>query len=361
MKSTLRLFIWAACGLVVSILISGVTYSQTPPPDWYLLNAEKGGFSVRFPAQPKFETESMLGGAVTLNMYTAGIGNDFEFSLGYFDVQGATQDDTERSFETMAKFGFNGMKASIVSSQAIKVGTCSGREYSGTGSAGQTVRIRLFNSGQRYFMAMFIASTAASNVRAVSDYFFDSFKISDGCTGGFAPVEAPSGETTKENLNGVIDPVTGWRRLVVAKHEFEVLVPNPTEVESEQVSIKPIPITSTVYSSNDGNTSYILIVQGDYPDGLVTATNQRPAIDDLEQKFRAVLEKGSTKITLTRNMIIGGFPGREYNIVSDTRTGQAQLFLTKKRSYFFMMMSDKGNFNSVYANRFFGSIRISVR
>ncbi len=249
-------FSYRANIVFVLVLLTTLGYGQrSSPPPWYSLDSKAGGFSIKFPQKPKFESEAMLGGALTSNTYSHSVGDDFGFNVAYFEMPGATQDDSEQRFETMAKFAFSNMKGSIISSHAINTGGCSGREYNGKGPSNQTVRMQLFNSGQRSFMVLFIASTAAKNVHAISDYFFNSLKISDGCTGGFAPVEAPSTETTKAYLDGVIDPVTGWRRLVVAKHEFQLLVPNRTEVESGRSFIKPLPITETVYSSNNGTTS----------------------------------------------------------------------------------------------------------
>ena len=90
--------------IFLSAALSALVYGQNAKaPAWYALDSKTGGFSVKFPQKPKFESEAMLGGAVTSNTYTYSVGDDFAFVVSYFDMAGTTQDDSTQRFETMAK------------------------------------------------------------------------------------------------------------------------------------------------------------------------------------------------------------------------------------------------------------------
>ena len=254
----------------------------------------------------------------------------------------------------MAKGFFLSTKQTLLSNRAVTSYGCVGREYTGQGVIYKSSRLRVFNSGQRLFIISVKALKNDSRSVAVMDYFLDSFRVSDGCQGGFDTVrELKPGKT--EYLDGILDTETSWRKLTSAKGEFKALVPGRIEVETEEVMVQPMTLTETTYSSYDGTTSY------DLPSGMLTKANERYALDFFEEGFRKEFETGSTKIIFVRNISRAGFPGREFSVESPTHIGLAQIFVTKKRNYLFITVGERKRFSPALSSRFFGSIEISVK
>jgi hypothetical protein len=208
-------------------------------------------------------------------------------------------------------------------------------------------------------MVLFTSQYDNPQSQRISDFFFESFQVLDGCQGGFAPVESPSSEVKTEFLEGVGDP-SGWQKINSRNHSFGVLMPERAKVETSQITVKPFPISETVYSAYEGTTSYVIAVRGDFPNDMVAPKYQSRNLDLLENIFREWFGKYGS-INVVRNLNVGGFAGRELNILSDDYVGRAQIFLVKNRTFMFVTAAEKKNFVPVSASRFFNSIRISVR
>ncbi len=353
-SSTFRIiFLFAA--------LSAVVYGQkTKAPAWYSLDSKDGGFSIKFPQKPKFETDTILDGTFTTNTYSYGRGMEFDFGASYVEFRGLTDDQLKGEFDVMAKGAFLSMKQAILSNKPVISNGCSGREYTGEGVIYKSSRVRFFNSGQRLFMISVKALKNDSRSQAVMNYFLDSFRVFDGCTGGFDPVRKLNPGKT-EYIDGILDAETGWRKLTSVKGEFQALVPGRIEVETQEVMVQPMAITETTYSSYDGATSYVILTKGELPAGMLTKARERYALDFSEKGFRKEFETEATRIIFVRNIIRSGFGGREFSVESPTHIGLAQIFVTKKRSYLFITVGERKRFSPALSNRFFSSIGISVK
>ena len=96
---------------------------------------------------------------------------------------------------------------------------------------------------------------------------------------------------------------------------------------------------------------------GDFPSDLITAKNQQSQLDILEKSFRELFEP-RLAVSVARNLIVANHPGRELLLSSPTHVGRAQIFVVPRKSYLFITVAERKNFDDELASRFFQSIRI---
>lgn len=341
--------------------LSAIVYGQNAKAQaWYSLDSKDSGFTIKFPQKPKFKSEPMAGGAITLNSYSIQVGDAYDFSAAYYDVPGFDEKALKAEFDIMAKGYFYASKPKVVSNSLVTQHGCEGKEFIAEGPLTRVSRLRIFVSGQRYYMVTLRIANNNANSKQVSDYFFDSLEISNQCKGGFTPAEVPINKSKIEYLDGVADMSTGWRKIRSENDAFDVLVPNRTELETMQVST-PFSLTKRLYSSYDKSTSYVISTIGEWPPDFITPKRQQGCLDIVEKILREELETATTKITFEHTVNIGTFPGREFSISSDTHVGRAQIFVTPKRTFMFINVAERKTYDPALTDRFLGSIWISVR
>ena len=347
--------------LILTFTYGGFGQKKAVSVGWYQLSSESDGFLAKFPVKPIFKADSIAN--LPLQKYSVSIGNEFYFEIGVFEFPGATQEAMVKVTESIATGYLSAIKAKLVSKEVINRGNCKGQEFTGITSTSQKVNIRIFSSGQKFYLVTFLTSSNSITSNKYKTYFFDSFTINDDCSGGFSPVESPSSKINTTYLEGINDSKTGWKKIISTTDEFQVLMPARTELEVQQTQIKPFPISFKTYTSFDQNASYLISVRGDYPDNFFTVKNAyQNALDIMAKIVLEEFDQFHPILTLTRNLQAGSYPGREYNIKLDNnKNGRAQIFVTAKRSFVFLVFDGESKYSPEDANKFFDSIRISVK
>lgn len=347
--------------LILTFIYCGFGQKRAASVEWYQLSSESDGFSAKFPVKPVFKVDSIAN--LPLQNYSLSVGNEFYFEIGVFEIPGATPEDMVRETEIFGTSYLSVSKAKLLSKEVIRRGNCTGQEFTGITATSRMVDIRIFSSGQKFYLVTFLTSSNSITSNKYKTYFFDSFTINDDCNGGFSSVEAPSSKVNTTYLEGINDLKTGWKKIISTTDEFQVLVPARTELEVQQTQIKPFPITSRIYTSYSQAATYLVSVRGDYPDNFFSVKNAyQNSLDIMERIVSEEFEQFHPILTRTRNLQAGSYPGREYNIKLDNnKNGRAQIFVTAKRSFIFLVFDGESKYSPEDANRFFDSIRISVK
>ena len=328
---------------------------------WYQLSSESDGFSAKFPVKPVFKVDSIAN--LPFQNYSLSIENEFYFEVGVFEIPGATPKDMERETEVFGTSYLSVSKAKLLTKEVIRRGNCAGQEFTGITATSRKISIRIFSSGQKFYLVTFATYSDSTASNKYKTYFFDSFTINDDCNGGFSPVESPSSKINTTYLEGVYDSKTGWKKIISTTDEFQALMPARTELETQQTQIKPFPITFKTYTSHSQTAIYLVSVRGDYPDNFFAVKNAyQNSLDIMAKIVSEEFAQFHPILTLTRNLQAGSYPGREYNIKLDNnKNGRAQIFVTAKRSYVFLVFDGEAKYSTEDANKFFDSIRISVK
>jgi len=286
------------------------------------------------------------------------------FLVDVFDIPeagGGSEDFAEMTITGMAR-SVESLGGRVTSRSTIKNGDCEGGEIIAQGPSRIFTQGRVFQSGQRCFMILYVSDSVSQEFQATAQYFLESLEISDGCRGGLKPVEASPSKVTTSLIDGEIDPATGWRRISSLQDGLSFSMPNQVSLAERQLQVKPIALTSRKYESTDEARRYTAIVIGEYPEGILTSVKgQEAALDHYFIDLRREVEGEAGVVTFVRNLSIGRYPGREYRFSTGGKSGKVQVFATSKRFYRFVFLDGSDQTSSAMAERFFDSVRIQTR
>ncbi|MCA1614849.1 MAG: hypothetical protein LC795_14130 [Acidobacteria bacterium] len=259
-----RTFFQGGRRLLLSLLLLSATApaaagrQAAPKLDWREFTSEAGGFSVKFPGEPRLSRPQMERGPLTLarNLHEVTVG-DYNFAMDYVDMPAGF--DPELALEG----GISGLSnhalargGRVLTNGKAMSGACEGREAvvsvpSGSGRTG-FMQARAFYSGQRYYMIFFGAGDDHPAARAVARTYLDSLVIRDACRAPRLPAAAPPAAVARSTVEGRPDAATGWRLIESAEHGFSVLMPGAARRESAQAQVQPFPVFHHEYVHESG-------------------------------------------------------------------------------------------------------------
>jgi hypothetical protein len=340
--------------------------SPTPSSEEYELKSSEGNFSIKFPSKPNNSTSNLKIANTELQLHSYDVNEQGKsFGVIYVDFPASFPAQNKDSFFDGAisnlerQIASNGGK--ITSQDAINFKGCKGREIKGSSSNIALLQGRIFSSGQRFYLLLCLFYSKSPNMEESVDKFFNSFEIVGGCLAGVAAIEVPSEPILESSIEGVDDPQTNWKKLSIEKDSFSVLMPGTTRLREEKIQINPFPLYAKSYESSikDKDIECKVLVTGDYPEDLYSDDSRRQvALDVAYNSFKRILEKEESKIEFVRNLKIEKFPGREYVYSLRNRNGKLQIFVTTKKVYVFIAISDSNN-NPDF-DKFFKSIRLLI-
>jgi hypothetical protein len=364
---------WPA--LVLLLICVSVNLAQVKTPaglEWREFKSEAGGFTVRFPGTPVVGTAETNKGPLHLTRYThsLSLSPDLSLELDYMDTPAGG--DADISLEGGISGLINSLAAggaTLLTRETITRGSCEGRDATlalpnAPGSKPGFGEGRIFSSGQRFYFMVFISKHDTPEMREVARDFVESFTITGGCTSAVAPVEAPAEAPTTENLEGLEDPATGWRRIESDELGFKVLMPANVRHDTDQPQVKPFPLTHHTYVYSQGGNVYSVEVFGEYPPNFHgTQVSLQTTIDLTLYGLRKNLGPSGFVIDPLRNLRVGTYPGREFSVVSDKLgvRGRAQVYATPKHIYVFLAFVHEQGVSTKFLERFFASVRVSPK
>lgn len=373
MKSTRTKTLFLSLLVLVGAAQAAAGRQAAPKLDWREFNSEAGGFTVKLPGTPRITHPQMVKGPLNIsrNLHEVIIGSSYRFEVDYMDMP-AGYSEPDIALEGGISGLVNPLVADggrVLTNDKVVRGTCEGREVTGTvPRAGKTnfVHGRVFASGQRYFMLVFVAADDRPSGRELGRVFVDSLVIKDGCRAPVAPTAAPTTETVRRTVEGTPDAATGWRKIESTEHGFSMLTPGPVQFESTQTQVQPFPVFHHEYTHETDEAFYVAEVLGDYPEGFYSGPiSQENQLDITSYAVKRNLGPLNLTFGEPRKLNVGRYPGREYTMtnVEAGLHGRVQLYATPRRSYIFMAFSRGARTPAAAAalERFFSSLRVSPR
>lgn len=347
-------------------------WQATPKLDWREFTSEAGGFSVKFPGEPRVSGPQVTVGpfTITVHLHQVSVG-DYLFEVGYIEAPAGG---------TPEYGGEGGIRALINRTLAeggrvlvdgkVSSGACEGREASvlvpSRAGASRFKQMRTFHSGRRVYILAFGTGEDRAQGREAARLFLDSFAVKDGCTGSAAPATEPwKAEPVRSTVEGRHDAATGWRWIESAEHGFSVLMPGAARRESRQNQMGPVLMFFHEYAHESDAVTYEAKSQAGFPEGFY---KDRASLERQLDMNVYVLKKNLEPLGLTfaepRKLRSGPHPGREYVMTNERAglRGRAQLYATPRRSYLFLAL-ERGPSPAAAADveRFFSSIKLSPK
>lgn len=373
----MRTLFTSAPRLLLSLLLFSVTAQvaaarqDAPKFDWREFTSEPGRFTVKFPGEPRISQRQTKGAnSFELHTHRVAVGNDYVFGVEYADFAGS-YGNSDAAFEGGMSSIINMMVARggrMLSKENVVRGTCEGREATATGpiSPGKTgfVQARVFNSGRRYYLLLFLALEDGPAAREAGRVFADSLVIKDGCPRPAAP--APTAEPVRRTVEGTSDAATGWRRIESAEHGFGVLMPGPAQLVSTPPLDGNLKTLRHEYVHKSADAFYIAEMKGDYPEGFFSGpTGHETMLDISVQAVKRNLASLDLTFGEPRKLSVAPHHGREY-LMTNEKTGlrgRVRLYATPRRSYAFVALTRGRTAAAAEADleRFFSSIKVSPK
>lgn len=154
-----------------------------------------------------------------------------------------------------------------------------------------------------------------------------------------------------------------WVRVSPATEEFEVWMPESPQTGTERLVIDQQPVTVTYYGLNQEGTDYAILSVSGLENKNADLAHM--LMLNLYGKFipKALIDKSdkneaSLKATLQRNMLLNGYPGREYKIEWRNRTGVWRFYSVGKRFYVIAASTDQNE--NILVSRFLESFALGA-
>jgi hypothetical protein len=164
------------CAIVLACQSS--SYSQAS--QWYKLRSNFGGFRIEFPRQPSFSSEPKIEGAITYNAYALKA-KDYDLLAAFYDFPGKNETELKNQADIFASGYLALIKQTEVSKTEIAQKNCPGTEIQSKGQGRKIATLRIFRSNQRFYLLSFVSTADPQISKAMSEHFFNSFEILDGC------------------------------------------------------------------------------------------------------------------------------------------------------------------------------------
>jgi hypothetical protein len=154
-----------------------------------------------------------------------------------------------------------------------------------------------------------------------------------------------------------------WVKVSPANKEFRVWMPESPQTGTERLVIDRQPVTLTYYGLDQEGTEYaILSVSGLENEKAYLA---HMLMLNLYSKFipkslidRSDRNEASVKATFQRNILLNGYPGREYKIEARNRTGVWRFYSVGKR--FYVIAASTGRKENILVSRFLESFALGA-
>lgn len=357
---------------LLALLAAGrvaVARQDAPRLDWREFTSEAGGFSIKFPGEPRISRPRLTMGPLTfsLNVHQVSVG-DYSFEMNYLELPegGNPEYGNEGSMRglinrTLAEGG------RVLSDGKVTRGACEGREVSVSLPArpgtSRFKQLRGFSSGRYYYHLLFTAGKDSPEAREAGRLYMDSFVIKDGCAAKY-PAASPD-EIVRSAVEGRHDAATGWRSIESTEHGFSVLMPGAARRTSIRRHIQSLSIFFHDYVHETEDAVYMAKMQGDFPkDFFVSGTQLVNQLDMSIYILKNNLEPRGFSFGEMREFKVGALPVREYVLTNESAgmRGRARLYATSRRAYIFVAFS-RGARPAADADleRFFSSIKVSPK
>ena len=341
--------------------------------EWREFRSEAGGFSVKLPSEPRVTPVPIVKGPFTFTRHAhtaAAGGGAYEFEVNYIDLP-AGFDEPELSLEggivAFVRFAESSGGRVLTNTKVVR-GTCEGRDATASTPSGagksRFAQARVYNSGQRFYFALFSAREDTEAARAVGRAFIDSFDVKDGCKAPVAPTAAPTAPPVRGTVGGTRDPATGWRRIDVPDLGFSVLMPGPAQRETTHAQVQPFPLFHHEFAFEAADIIYTAEAVGDYPVGFY---NNAASYENLLDVTLIVIKKTFGELDFAygepRKFSVGDYPAREYAIRSEKTgaRGRMRLYATPRRAYIFIALAHGAAPRDAEMERFLSSIRVTPK
>lgn len=346
---------------------------SAPKLNWREFTSEPGGFTVKFPGEPRVSHPKESHGPYTVeqNIHVVTVGDDYLFQLEYVDLPGP-----DRGGDLAFEGGLSGLTNPLVArggrlltKENVVRGTCEGREATLTGPvvAGKTgfVQARAFKSGRRYYILVFTAAEDSPAAREVGRAYVDSLVIKDGCRRPVASAATPKTEPVRRTVEGTPDAATGWRRIESAEHGFGVLMPGPARLTSLLPRADEFTAPRHEYVHDGAEAVYIAEMKGDYPEDFFSGpTGHETMLDIRIHDVKRDLASLNLTFGEPRKFSAGTHHAREYVMTNEQAgmRGRALLYATRRRAYVFIALTRaRGAAADADLERFFSSIKVSAK
>lgn len=336
-----------------------------------VFKSEAGGFSVRFPFEPRVEDVPFRNGTIsfTRHVFTSVMPGGMFFEVEYADMQPGygVSDLSLEGGASGVTHALEARGAVSLTRETIKRGSCEGREVTlslpnPSGRKPGFAQARIFYSGYRLFSVLFVAERDAPSARKVGLEFMESFEVTGGCLAASAP-SLPKAKTTGF-IEGTRDPVTGWRRIEVEEFGLGMLMPGATEHDSDRAQAEPFPLMHHTYIYRGEEAVYSAEVMGDYPPEFGSMPGSHDSLlDTTSYALKKNLGRVGFVFTPERESKLGALKGREYEM-SNEKTGahgRVQIFATANRVYIFMAFMRGKTGDPSNLERFFSSVKLSAK
>ena len=153
-----------------------------------------------------------------------------------------------------------------------------------------------------------------------------------------------------------------WVRVSPATEEFEVWMPESPQTGTERLVIDQQPVTVTYYLLDQQDTHYAILSVSGLENKNADLAHM--LMLNLYGKYipRALIDRSdpfaSLKATLQRNMLLNGYPGREYKIELRNRTGVWRFYSVGKRFYVIAASTDQNE--NILVSRFLESFALGA-
>jgi hypothetical protein len=345
-----------------------------PKLNWREFTSEPGGFTIKFPGEPRISHPRLSRGPynVERNMHEVMVGDDYVFQFDYTDFPGPDR-DPDLAFEGGLSALTNPMLARggrLLTKENVVRGTCEGREATVTtqvvpGKDG-FVQARVFNSGRRYYMLIFVAAQDSPAAREVGRTYVESLVIKDGCRRPVAPAAVPKTEPVRSTVEGLPDAATGWRRIESAEHGFSVLMPGPAQLSSSIPRVEEFTVPRHEYVHDSAEAVYMAEIKGDYPQTFFSGpTGHETMLDIATQNAKTNLASLDLTFSEPRKLSVAPYHAREYVLTNERASlhGRVRIYATPRRSYlFFALIRGRGAAAAdADLERFLSSIKVSPK
>lgn len=147
-------------------------------------------------------------------------------------------------------------------------------------------------------------------------------------------------------LGASAQTVTEWETLRPANEVFSVLMPKGSSVEISKEPYHKMELNWRLYSSRPsvGQVLAVVSLSGIKPNPAAYTELQRfnSYVDAFKTLFPRTVQKDlPVKLTLLGEKTLQGNEGREYRVVLGNLSGRAQTFLTRRRFYAVVFLSEK--------------------
>jgi hypothetical protein len=151
---------------------------------------------------------------------------------------------------------------------------------------------------------------------------------------------------------------TTWVKVNPASEEFRVLMPESPQTETERLVIDQQPVTLRYYGLDQEGTEYaVLSVSGLENEKAYLAhmlmLNSYSKFIPKSLVDKSEKNEATVKATFQRNIILNGYPGREYKIEARNTTGLWRFYRVGKR--FYVIAASTSRNKNILVSRFLES------